>query len=33
MMSESPPYRCGKCGKEFSSGKYLDFLKHLEEHG
>lgn len=31
MMSEPPPYKCGKCKKEFDSGKYLEFLNHLEE--
>lgn len=26
------PYKCGKCGKEFPSGQYLEFQKHLASH-
>lgn len=28
MSMSDTPYRCEDCGKEFSSGQYLDYLHH-----
>lgn len=28
MNMSDYPYRCGKCGKEFPTGQYLDFQNH-----
>ncbi len=32
MAMADAPYRCGVCKKEFPSGQYLEFQKHLASH-